>query len=91
MKYIITEERITDIKQSDVKMGPYGNAIIQAFELYNLPHVIKYLVLYTESSDDYIILVFSHNYYSSETKEKIESFIERLIPAKIYMVFNTID
>lgn len=91
MKYIITEERIADIKQSEVKMGPLGSAIIQAFELYGLPYVIKYLVLYTEKNDEYFILVFSNHYYSSETKQNVETFIESMIPARILMVFNTVD
>lgn len=91
MKYTITEERITDIKQSEVNMGPLGSSIIQAFELYGLPHVTKYLVLYIEKDDEYFILVFSNRYYSKETKENVETFIEKLIPAKILMVFNTVD
>lgn len=91
MKYTITEERITDIKQSEVNMGPLGGAIRQAFDLYDLPQVISYLVLYVEKDDEYWVLVFSNRYYSSETKEKVELFIEKMIPARILMVFNTID
>ena len=91
MKYTITEQRITDIEQSNVNMGPLGGAIRQAFDLYGLPHVFKYIVLYTEKNDEYFILVFSYHYYSREAKENIESFIEKMIPARILIVFNTID
>jgi len=92
MKYIITEEKINRIDQSEVNMGPLGAAIRKAFELYDLPQVSYYLVLYTEKTNDYFLLVFCHGYYSSETKERVELFIKRLVPVEfLLIIFNTID
>jgi len=91
MKYIITESQITNIDQSSVNMGPLGGVIKQAFNMYGLPMVEKYLVIYTEKTNEYLLLIWSYTYYSIETRNKLESFIQKLVPANLLVVFLNLD
>jgi hypothetical protein len=51
MKYIITEEQEKVIDQSKFNMGPLGYAIRQVMDIYDLPWVTKYIVMYLEDND----------------------------------------
>jgi len=91
MKYIITESQATHIDQSKVDMGPYGDAIRKAFEMYGLPKVNHYVVLYTGESNEYYVIVFTNRYYNLETSFNISSFIKQFVPADVIVILNTED
>lgn len=91
MKYIITEEQVRDINQSLINMGPLGGIILRAFDMYELPNVEKHLVIYTEKTNEYLLLIWSYTYYSIETRSKLESFIRKLVPANLLVVFLNLD
>ena len=85
MKYIIKESQL-HVDQSKVPMGQYGNDIRMAFEMYNLPHVNHYFVLYDDAYKNYVLMVYTNRLFAQETNRRIESYIENFIPVNVTVV-----
>ena len=87
MKYLITEEQSKKIDQSRVKMGPLGPSIRQIVDLIDIPLLTKYIVIYMEENDSYLILLWSRRGYNSDEEcSKINKLINQYIPADITVV-----
>ena len=83
MKYLITEEQSTGIDQSKFNIGPLGDAIIQIMNIYDLPWVSKYIVMYLEDNDYLMVLWSSRGAVSSEMERKIAKYVEQFVPVKL--------
>jgi len=83
MKYLITEEQSTEINQSKFNMGPLGFAIRQVMDMYDLPWVEKYVVMYLEDNDYLMILWSSRGAVTSEMERKIANYVEQFVPVNL--------
>jgi len=83
MKYIITEEQEKVIDQSKFNMGPLGYAIRQIMDIYDLPWVTKYIVMYLEDNDYLMILWSSRGAVTSEMERKIAKYVEQFVPINV--------
>ena len=83
MKYLITEEQSIEINQSKFNEGPLGFAIRQVMDMYDLPWVEKYVVIYLEDNDYLMILWSSRGAVSSEMERKIANYIEQFVPVNL--------
>jgi hypothetical protein len=83
MKYIITEEQEKVIDQSKFDMGPLGEAIRKVIDLYDLPFVEKYVVIYMDNNLYMLILWSSRGAVSSEVERRIAKRVEQFVPVEL--------
>jgi hypothetical protein len=83
MKYIITEEQEKVIDQSKFNMGPLGGAIRHVMDLYDLPFVKKYVVIYFNDNSYMLILWSSKGAVSSEVEHRIAKRVEQFVPVNL--------
>jgi hypothetical protein len=83
MKYIITEEQKKVIDQSKFDMGPLGEAIRKVMDLYDLPFVEKYVVIYMDNNLYMLILWSSRGAVSSEVERRIAKRVEQFVPVEL--------
>lgn len=88
MKYIITEEQSKNIDQSKVNMGPFGPSIRRLIDSIGSYMIDKYVVLYVEKTNDYIILLEPKSPYhiSSDFKLKLTKSIRSFIPVDVIIM-----
>ena len=77
----ITKEKVID--QSKFNMGPLGDAIRQIMDIYDLPWVTKYIVMYLEDNDYLMILWSSRGAVTSEMERKIAKYVEQFVPINV--------
>jgi len=81
MKYIIKEEQVD---QSKFKMGPYGHLIRKIIDMYGATFIHKYVVIYLEGYDNYMVIIWSNRgAVSIEVEYKIKKYIEQFIPVDV--------
>jgi len=83
MKYIITEEQEKVIDQSKFDSGPLGGDIRQIMDIYDLPWVTKYVVIYMDNNLYMLILWSSRGAVSSEMERKIAKYVEQFVPVEL--------
>jgi hypothetical protein len=87
MKYIITEEQAKQIDQSKIDMGPLGPSIKSLIDLFQIPLIDRYVIIYIKDNDSYLILLWSkRGYISSEFSWELTKQVEKYIPANITIV-----
>jgi hypothetical protein len=83
MKYIITEEQEKVIDQSKLELGPLGGAIRQIMDIYDLPWVSKYVVIYFKDNSYMLVLWSSRGAVTSEMERKIAKYVEQFVPVEL--------
>lgn len=84
MKYIISEEQKTVIDQSQLDMGPLGPSIRKIVELYGGDFIEKFVVIYFEEYNNYMVFIWSNKgSLSIQFEHKITKFIKQFIPVDV--------
>jgi hypothetical protein len=81
MKYIITEEQEKVIGKFD--SGPLGGDIRQIMDIYDLPWVSKYVVIYFKDNSYMLVLWSSRGAVTSEMERKIAKYVEQFVPVEL--------
>lgn len=83
MKYIISEEQLTNVvkkfKKDDVDRGKLGHIIEKIVLNYFERPVCDVAAIYVPGYDNYIVLILTPDYYGDATTTKITSNIENYI------------
>lgn len=87
MKYIITEEQSTKIEQSKINMGPLGSSIRRVIDLLNVPLIDKYIVIYIEENNTYLVLLWSkRGYINDEHSWELTKQVQQFVPVDITII-----